>query len=68
MTIDRETMELIEVARKYRLRVGTLKCDIFRYFDQGYTPIEVRFILGKPSDGRLYRSLFRYYYDWKQAQ
>ena len=68
MIVSKDTQELIEVARKYRLRVGMLKCDVFRYFDQGYTPIEVRFILGKPSDGRLYRSLSRYYYDWKKAQ
>ncbi|MFC1932062.1 hypothetical protein ACFLXU_00290 [Chloroflexota bacterium] len=71
MIIDKDSMELIKTARKYGLRVGSLKCDIFHYFDQGYKPSEVKFIYRRllgDDDAALNRSISRYYYTWKKAQ
>jgi len=40
-----EDEKVIRTARKYGLRPGTVKCDIFRLFDEGYSPQEVRYLL-----------------------
>jgi len=75
MYIDDEDRRTIEVARKYNLVPGTVKCEIFLYFDEGFSPREVRYIIGKTlmMDTRktrrtLSNNIRRYYYDWKMAQ
>ena len=47
---------LIETSRKYRLDPGSLKCKAFALFDQGYSTIEVGFLLRKYQDTRSPRS------------
>ena len=73
--INNASKRTIETARKYGLVPGTLKCDIFQYFDEGFSPKEVCFLIGKTLmvDTRATRKTLantvrRYYYDWKKAQ
>ena len=73
--IDNESRRTIKTARKYGLVPGTTKCDIFQYFDEGFSPKEVRFLIGKTLmvDTRetrktLANTIRRYYYDWENAQ
>ena len=69
--ISKEKRETIEVDRKYGLRPGTLKCDIYKLFDKGYTPVEVRYLLQDSkavTNDPLSRSIRRYYYYWKKEQ
>ena len=75
MYIDDEDIRTIEVTLKYNLITGTVKCLIFRYFDEGFSPREVRYLVGKTLmiDTRktrrtLSNNIRRYYYDWKMAQ
>ena len=42
--LSTEEKEVISTARKYNLRPGNIKCEIFRLFDKGYSPTEVRYI------------------------
>ena len=75
MYIGDEDRRTIEIARKYKLVPGTVKCEIFCYFDEGFSPREVRYLVGKTLmiDTRktrrtLSNNIRRYYYDWKMAQ
>jgi len=70
--ISREEKKDIEVARKYKLRLFTMKLAVFRLFDAGYSPAEVRYILRDLEVPDYHRSLSntirRYYSLWKKAQ
>ena len=69
--ISKEDKRLIEIARKYHLRVGTWKCQLYYLFEQGYKPREVKYILRDyiaTIDDPMLRTIDRYYYDWKKAQ
>lgn len=62
----------IEVARKYGLRLLTLKLAAFRLFDEGYSPAEVRYILRDfepPGKHKTFSNTIRRYYAlWEKAQ
>jgi len=64
--------KLIETSRKYRMDPGGLKCKVFTLFDQGYSTIEVAFLLRKyqdPKTPRSYRATVRKYHVlWKKEQ
>ncbi|TET86780.1 MAG: hypothetical protein E3J46_07375 [Desulfobacteraceae bacterium] len=70
--ISREEKRDIEVARKYKLRLLTMKLAVFRLFDEGYSPTEVRYILRDfevPGYHRTFSNTIRRYYSlWKKAQ
>ena len=70
--LSREEKKDIEVARKYKLRLLTLKLEVFRLFDEGYSPAEVRYILRYievPGEHRSFSNTIRRYYSlWKKAQ
>ena len=70
--ISKEDKKYIELARKYRLRLGTMKCEVFLLFDEGYSPAEVRYALRNLEDPYHPRSFSntvrRYYSLWKKAQ
>lgn len=67
--IEKEDLKSIGIARKYRLRLGTMKFEIFRLFEEGYTPSEVRYIIRDhivSHDGSKIKNINRYYYSWKK--
>ncbi|MFC2059931.1 hypothetical protein ACFLTZ_02405 [Chloroflexota bacterium] len=69
--ISKEDKKYIEIARKYGLRLGTVKCEIFCLFEEGYKPNEVRYILRDlifTKNDPLPRNIRRYYQTWKEAQ
>ena len=70
--LSREEKKDIEVARKYKLRLLTVKLEVFRLFDEGYSPAEVRYILHYievPGEHRSFSNTIRRYYSlWKKAQ
>ncbi len=70
--LSREEKKYIEVARKYRLRLYTVKLEAFLWFDEGYSPPEVRYILRHveiPGEHRTFKNTIRRYYSlWKKAQ
>ena len=70
--LSREEKKDIEVARKYKLRLLTVKLEVFRLFDEGYSPAEVRYILRYievPGEHRSFSNTIRRYYSlWKKAQ
>ena len=70
--ISREEKKDIEVARKYKLRLLTMKLVVFRLFDEGYSPAEVKYILRDSVVPEYRRTLTntvrRYYSLWKEAQ
>jgi len=70
--LSREDKKDIEVARKYKLRLLTMKLEAFRLFDEGYSPAEVRFILRDldfSGEHRTFSNTIRRYYSlWKKAQ
>ncbi|MBE9515102.1 MAG: hypothetical protein IMY79_03070 [Chloroflexi bacterium] len=70
--ISTEEKKDIEVARKYKLRLLTVKLVVFRLFDEGYSLAEVTFILRKfeaPGYHRTFSNTIRRYYSlWKKAQ
>lgn len=70
--LSREDKKDIEVARKYKLRLLTMKLEVFRLFDEGYSPAEVRFILRDldfSGEHRTFSNTIRRYYSlWKKAQ
>jgi len=70
--LGREEKKDIEVARKYKLRLYTMKLGVFRLFDEGYSPAEVRYILRDldfPGEHKTFSNTIRRYYSlWKKAQ
>jgi hypothetical protein len=70
--LSREDENYIEVARKYNLRLPSMKLGVFSLSDEGYSPTEVRFILRYveiPGEHRTFRNTIRGYYSlWKKAQ
>jgi len=70
--LSREENRNIEVARKYKLRLLTVKLQAFRLFDEGYSPPEVRYILRDleiPGHHKSFSNTIRRYYSlWKKAQ
>ncbi len=70
--LSREEKKDIEVARKYKLRLLTVKLEAFRLFDEGYSPAEVRYILRYievPGEHRSFSNTIRRYHSlWKKAQ
>jgi len=70
--ISREEKKDIEVARKYKLRLLTVKLAAFRLFDEGYSQAEVRYILRDfeaPGGHTTFSNTIRRYYAlWKKAQ
>jgi len=70
--ISREEKKDIEVARKYKLRLLTMKLVVFRLFDEGYSPAEVRYILRNFEVSGYHRTfsntIRRYHSLWKKAQ
>jgi len=61
----------IGTGRKYGLTPGTLKCEAFTLFDQGYSPGEVRYLLRhyKLTHGISFASTIRrYFYTWGRRQ
>jgi len=70
--LSREEKRNIEVARKYKLRLLTVKLQAFRLFDEGYSPAEVRYILRDlevPGHHKSFGNTIRRYYSlWKEAQ
>jgi hypothetical protein len=63
--ISEEDKKEVEVARKYGIRPGTVKCQAFRLFDEGYKPMEVRYLLRRSANTRHRRgfshTIRRYY-------
>lgn len=72
MVIDEGKKEYISIARKYGIRLDTLKIDAFVLFERGYSPSEVIYILRHqeilPRIKTFKQTIRRYYFDWKQAQ
>ena len=70
--ISREDKKYIELARKYNLRLPSMKLGVFSLFDKGYSPAEVRFILRDldfSGEHRTFSNTIRRYYSlWKKAQ
>jgi len=70
--ISREEKKDIEVARKYKLRLLTVKLAAFRLFDEDYSPAEVRYVLHDfeaPGQHRTFSNTTRRYFAlWKKAQ
>ena len=72
--IHEDYKRIILIARKYKLRpADSMKCEVFGYFDEGYSPAEVRLILGVVKSAYDNPKTFtdtirRYHYDWKKAQ
>lgn len=72
--IDKEDKEYIEIARKYRLRlgVGIIKLEAFRLFDKGHSASEVRFILHQyeiePGTNTFASTIGRYHLEWQRRQ
>ena len=69
--IDKEIKKDIRIARKYKLRLGTMKLGIFRLFEEGYTVGEVRYILKDMLSSDIAppaSTIYRYYYTWKKMQ
>lgn len=71
--VSREDKKYIEIARKYGLRLGTVKIEVFRLFDEGCSPAEVgyllRYLIVDRSDARRFsNNIRRYYWIWKEAQ
>jgi len=70
--INREDEKYIEIARKYNLRLPSMKLGVFRLFDEGYSPAEVRFILRDldfPGEHKTFSNTIRRYHSlWKKAQ
>jgi len=68
--ISREEEKTIEIARRYGLVPGTKKCLAFLFFDEGYGPKEVRYLLRRfkvgITDRAFANSIRRYYYTWKK--
>ncbi len=61
----------IKTARKYGLHPGTLKCEAFALFDEGYSPVEVRFLLRRHKltlATSFTGTIRRYYFTWKAWQ
>ena len=71
MIMSREDEErIIRTARKYGLRPGTIKCEIFRLFDRGYSPQEVRYLLRDLAiePNAFSKTVSRYHYSWERLQ
>ena len=75
MYISDEEKRIIEIARKYHLVPGTQKCEIFCYFEEGFSPREVRYLIGntlmidtRQTCRTLSNNIRRYYFDWEKAQ
>jgi hypothetical protein len=70
--VTREEKKDIAVARKYNLRLATMKLWVFRLFDEGYSPAEVRYILHDldfEGEHKTFSNTIRRYYSlWKKAQ
>jgi len=70
--ISREEKKDVEVARKYKLRLLTMKLVVFRLFDEGYSPAEVRYIVRNfevSGSHRTFSNTIRRYHSlWKEAQ
>ena len=70
--ITREEKRYIGTARKYGLRLYTLKLEAFSLFDKGYSPPEARYILRHlelPGEHKTFRNTIRRYHAlWKKAQ
>jgi len=68
----RDAKRDIEVARKYNLRLLTLKLNVFRLFDEGYSPTEVSYLLRYLEAPEFHRSrsntIRSYYSLWEKAQ
>jgi hypothetical protein len=70
-----DEINTIQIARKYNLVPGTVKCCIFEYFENGYSPREVRYLMEKylvknttKERRTMSNNIRRYYYDWEKAQ
>lgn len=63
--------QVIETARKYDLDPGSMKCQAFALFDQGYSPREVRYLLRRfrdPEHPQSFSNTIRkYYFLWQSA-
>ena len=70
--IDEKEKEYISIARKYGIRLNTLKIEAFVLFQRGYSPSEVIYVLRDrqklPGTKTFKRTIRRYYFDWEQAQ
>jgi hypothetical protein len=73
--IDDEKREYMELARKYKLRLGinVLKLESFKLFEEGRNGMEVIFLLTdkfdlNPGTHTFPNTIRRYYYDWKKRQ
>ena len=69
--ISKEDRRAVEIAGKYKLRLGTMKFQIFCLFEEGYKPREVRYILRDyivVADDPVIRSIYRYHSAWKKMQ
>jgi hypothetical protein len=70
--VTRDEKKYIEVARKYNLRLFTMKLWAFSLFDEGYSPAEVRYILRDldfEGEHKTFSNTIRRYYSlWKKAQ
>jgi hypothetical protein len=64
--------QLVVVARRYNLDPGSLKCQAFALFDQGYSPKEARYLLRSFRDPEYPQSfsntIRKYYFLWRKAQ
>ncbi|AII60153.1 hypothetical protein X793_00415 [Dehalococcoides mccartyi CG4] len=71
---SKEDKKAIEIARKFNIRLGTLKCTVFALFEQGYFCHEVKFILnnsiGNPYDEIIYKknTIKTYYSEWESKK
>ena len=61
--------DIISTSRKYNLRPGSLKCEVYALFDRGYSGAEVKYLLkGRSgSSSKIFtRTIDRYRYSWKR--
>ena len=70
--INAEQKKHIAIGRKYGIIPGTLKCEVFALFDEGYALQEVKYLLrhhSKVGRGAVFSNTLRKYLAlWKSAK
>ena len=69
--VSKDDQRDIDLARKYGIRLGTLKHYIFSFFEDGYSPSEVTYIcrnsyVTKEERKQFDNTVRKYYADWKE--
>jgi len=64
--------KVLRISHKYRLSPGSIKCQAFTLFEQGYPRSDVRYLLRrfrKPQNAKTFTDTIRRYHElWKSKQ